>query len=208
MSKLPQTNEITISPISINSSQIAQYFGIEKKELNRILLKLKWLKRKYFLWLEPTKLGEGRGASKKKREILWNRKILGDKELLLSIQDVQKESVDYKKYRNKVYEKYKQDGYTIWNYAKEKGNYNRNIHFVAKKDREVLLIHCKSDKQDIKLEELLHFRENKRDFITENPIFSMYNLKIQYSMSHFLLSEEAFKYLQENIDTFSYEILK
>ncbi len=208
MSKVPQTNEITISPITINSSQIAQYFGIEKKELNKILLKLKWLKRKYFLWLDTTTLGEERGAKKEKREILWNRKILGDKELLVAIQNVQQETIDNEEYKNKVYKKYKQDGYTLWDYAKEKGSYNKNIHFVAKKDREVLLIHCKSDKQDIHLEEILHFRENKRDFITENPIFGMYTLKIQYIMSHFSLSEEAFKYLQKNRDTLSYEIFK
>jgi hypothetical protein len=211
MSTVPKKNEIVISPSTISTIQIAQYFDIERKALNKIFLELQWIKRKYFLWLATTELGKEKGAKKEHREILWNRGILGDKELILAIKSfksIRNETVDSHSYKMHVYKKYKQAGYTIWDYSKEKGSYDRNIHFVAKRDKEVVLIHCKSDQRDISLDEVLHFRENKKEFIAENPVFEMYTLKIKYVMSHFSLSEEAFVYLQKNKDRLFYEILK
>jgi len=211
MSTVPKKNEIVISPSTISTIQIAQYFDIDRKTLNQIFLKLQWIKRKYFLWLATTELGKEKGAKKENREILWNRGILGDKELILAIKDsknITNKLLDTEKYKMHVYKKYKQAGYTIWDYSKEKGSYDRNIHFVAKREREVILIHCKSNQTDISLDEILHFRENKKGFIAENPVFEIYTLKIKYVMSYFSLSEEAFVYLQKNKDMVSYEILK
>ena len=211
MSTVPKKNEIVISPSTISTIQIAQYFDIETKALNKIFLELQWIKRKYFLWLATTELGKEKGAKKEHREILWNRGILGDKELILAIKDsknITDKTVDSDSYKKHVYKKYQKEGYTIWDYSKEKGTYDRNIHFVAKRDKEVVLIHCKSNKEDISLKEVLSFRENKKEFITENPVFEIYTLKIKYVMSHFSLSEEAFKYLQKNKNTVFYEILK
>lgn len=211
MSTVPKKNEIVISPSTISTLQIAQYFDIEKKALNQIFLELQWIKRKYFLWLATTELGKEKGAKKENRDILWNRSILGDKELIFAIKEsknITNELLDVEQYKLHVYKKYKQAGYTIWDYSKEKGTYNRNIHFVAKLGKEVVLIHCKSNQTDISLDEVLQFRENKKGFISENPIFEMYTLKIKYVMSHFSLSEEAFVYLQKNKDSISYEILK
>ena len=211
MSTVPKKNEIVISPSTISTIQIAQYFDIERKALNKIFLELQWIQRKYFLWLATTELGKEKGATKENREILWNRGILGDKELILAVKDsknIDDEMVNSNTYKLQVYKKYKKAGYTIWDYSKEKGTYDKNIHFVAKRDREVVLIHCKSNQEDISLDEVLHFRDNKKEFIAENPVFEIYTLKIKYIMSHFSLSEEAFEYLQKNKNTVFYEILK
>ncbi|SFV64903.1 hypothetical protein MNB_SV-14-316 [hydrothermal vent metagenome] len=211
MSTVPKKNEIIISPRTISTTDIAKYFDIERKELNKIFLELQWIKRKYFLWFATTELGKEKGAKKENREILWNRSILGDKELILAIKDsknIVDETINSSAYKMQIYKKYKKAGYTIWDYSKEKGTYDRNIHFVAKKNKEVLLIHCKSDEKDINLEDLVDFIENKKSFIAENPIFGMYTLKIKYIISHFSLTEEAFKYLNENKNTIFYEIFK
>jgi len=211
MSTVPKKNEIVISPSTISTIQIAQYFDIKIKTLNKIFLELQWIKRKYFLWLATTELGKEKGAKKEKQEILWNRNILGDKELILSVREsknITDESIDSDAYKIIVSKKYKKEGYTLWDYSKEKGAYNRNIHFVAKRNRDVVLIHCKSNQEDISLEEILNFRENKKEFIAENPVFEIYNIKIKYVMSYFSLSEEAFEYLQSHKNTVFYKIVK
>jgi len=211
MSTVPKKNEIVISPSTISTIQIAQYFDIEIKALNQIFLELQWIKRKYFFWLTTTERGKGKGAKKENRKILWNRGILGDKELILAVKDSKnliEKNIDTETYKVLVSKKYKKEGYTLWNYSKEKGTYDRNIHFVAKRKRDVVLIHCKSNQEDISLEEVLNFRENKKEFIAENPVFEIYNIKIKYVMSYFSLSEEAFEYLQSHKNTIFYEILK
>ncbi|RUM70127.1 MAG: hypothetical protein DSZ07_03150 [Sulfurovum sp.] len=211
MSTLPKKNEIIISPSTISSIDIAKYFDINKKELNKIFLELQWIKRKYFLWLVRTELGKEKGATKENREFLWNREILGDKELILAVKtskNIEDATVNLDRYKWEVYKKYNKAEYTIWDYSKEKGSYDKNIHFVAKKGKDVLLIHCKNNEEDISLEEILTFEENKKEFIAENPVFTMYTLKIKYIMSHFSINEEAFKYLQKNKNSIFYEILK
>ena len=211
MSTVPeQKNQIVISPSTISTTQISKYFDLEVKKLNQIFLELRWLKRKYFLWLVTTELGKEKGAVKEHREIQWDRDILGDRELILAIHEAKNDStdIDPTAYKIQVYKKYQDEGYTLWDYSKEKGEYDRNIHFVAKKDKDVLLIHCKVDEQDITLEEVLDFRENKQAFIAENPVFAIYNIRIKYIMSGFSLSEEAFAYLQKNNRLISYELLK
>lgn len=211
MSIVPKKNEIIISPSSVTTSEIAIYFDIETRALKRIFLKLKWIKRKYFLWLDTTIQGEEKGAKKENRDILWDRRILGDRELLLAVkayQNIEEENIDYTNYKTEVYNQYKNLGYTVWNYEKEKGTYNKNIHFVVKQGKKVFLIHCKSNQKDITLNEILNLVENKKKFIEENPIFKIYNIKIKYIMSHFSLTEEAFKYLQKYKNSISYKIVK
>jgi hypothetical protein len=211
VSSVPKVkNEIVISPTTINTLQIAQYFNIDIKKLNKIFLELQWIRRKYFLWLVTTELGESRGAKKERREILWNRNILGDTELILAIKRTLTdfEEVDPALYRSKVQKKYQESGYTVWDYTKEKGSYDRDIHLVVKKDREVILIHCRNSEEDISLEEVLTFRKSKQVFLEENPVFSIYSLKLHYTMLNFSLTEEAFEYIKEHKEKISYELLK
>jgi hypothetical protein len=207
MSSIPK-NELIISPATISTTQISQYFNLEKKELNQIFLELQWIQRKYFLWLVTTGLGEEKGAIKEHKEIQWSREILGDTELIIAIKDFKNEEENPILYKMKIEKKYHKEGYTVWEYSKEKGIYDKNIHFVAKKDKKVLLIHCRTNKKDITLDDIISFEENKKKFITENPIFEIYNVKLQYTMSSFSLTEEAFKYLKEKKKEIYYEIIK
>lgn len=209
MSSIPEIkNEIIISPTTISTTQIAQYFNLEIKELNQIFLELQWIQRKYFLWLVTTGLGEEKGAIKENREIQWSREILGDKELIVAIKDFKNEEEDPILYKIKIEKKYNKEGYTVWDYSKEKEIYDKNIHFVAKKDKKVLLIHCRTNKEDITVDDIVSFQENKKTFISENPVFEIYNIKLQYTMSSFSLTEKAFKYLKEEKEKIYYEIIK
>ena len=209
MSNLPSIkNEIIISPSTISSNEISKYFDIEEKELNKIFLNLHWIKKKYFLWITPTELGQERGAVKENKIMYWNRDILGDKELISTINSDKEEVQDIESYKLKIYNKYQKEGYTVWNYSKEKGIFDRNIHFVAKKNKEVLLIHCKVDQNDITIDELTEFQKNKYAFLIENPVFENYQISLQYIMSGFLLDEDAFKYLKENRPLMAYEVIK
>ncbi len=212
MSTVPKKNNIIIAPSTVTTTQIAQYFDIDRKDLKYILLELKWMKRKYFLWLDTTKRGEEKGAIREKREILWDRRILGDKELLLAIknytEDIDDKIVEDGGYKNFIYDKYKKDGHTMWDYGKEQGRYNKGIDFIAKKGKNVLLIQSKSNQKDITLNEVLNFMEQKKKFISENPIFEAYDIQIKYIMSYFAINEEAFKYIQKNRESIYYKIIK
>jgi len=207
MSTVPKkNNEIIISPSTISTRQIAQYFDIEIKKLNKIFLEFQWLKKKYFLWLVTTELGVEKGAKKKNKEILWNRNILADKELIEAIKKTNHGSISSENYLEKIEAHYKKEGYTLWNYAKEKGIYNKNIHFVAKKQKEVFLIHCPIE--DITLDNVLQFEKSQKEFLAENLVFEMYQVTPLYVMANFLLDEEAFKYLNETISNVSYTVIK
>jgi len=209
MSNLPKIkNEIVISPSNISSLQIAQYFDLTPKELNQIFLKLQWIQRKYFLWLVTTALGEEKGVTKENKVFHWRREILGDQALILAIKEFKNEDEDPDLYKIKIQQKYEEEGYTVWNYSKEKGIYDKNIHFVAKKGKKVLLIHSRTNKKDITLEDITTFQENRKSFIIQNPIFEIYDIKLQYSISSFSLTEEAFKYLKEEKNNIYYEIVK
>jgi len=209
MSTIPKIkNEIAIAPFTITNQQIAQYFNLEIRELNQIFLKLQWIQRKYFLWLVITELGDENGAKKAYKEIVWDREILGNKELITLIKEFKNEDEDPDLYKMLIQKKYQNDGYTMWNYEKEKGIYAEKIHFVAKKDKKVLLIHCRTNKNDISIEHIIEFQKNRATFLTQNPVFEMYNVKLQYTMSSFSLTEEAFKYLKEKKNSIYYEMIK
>ena len=209
MSTLPEMkNEIIISPETITNVQISQYFDIEVKELKQIFLELQWVKRKYFLWLKTTGLGEEKGAKKRNNEIIWNREIIGDKELIIAIKYYKNEEIDPALYQSQVQNKYKKEGYTIWDYSKEKGSYNKNIHFVAKKDKTVLLVHCTTGKTDIMIDEVVNFMESRKEFLIENPVFKIYKTNVQYTMPNFSINEDAFKYLKEHKKYIYYKIMK
>jgi len=209
MSNIPKIrNSITISPSTITNRQIAQYFNLETKELSKIFLKLQWIQRKYFLWLAITDLGHNKGATKEHKEIIWKREILGNKELISLIKEFKNEEEDPDLYKKQIQNKYKKDGYTLWDYGKEKGIYADKIHFIAKKDKKVLLLHCRTNKHDISLDHIIGFQENREIFIKENPVFETYNIKLQYTMSSFSLTEEAFKYLKVEKDNIYYELVK
>ena len=106
---------------------------------------------------------------------------------------------DYEEYIKNHYEK---QSYTLWHHK------NRDITFVAKRKRQILLIHCCNNQSDISVEGLKSFQAQRDQFKKENPVFENYELSLHYIMSGFFLSEEAYKYMESHKGGITYEVIK
>lgn len=109
---------------------------------------------------------------------------------------------DNSNYENYIKNYYSKQGYTIWHYK------NRDITFVAKRKKQVLLIHCCNSQEDISIESLKRFQAQRDQFKKENPIFENYELSLHYIMSGFFLSEEAYRYMESYKGGITYEVIK
>jgi len=107
-----------------------------------------------------------------------------------------------------IYEKFAKEyfakqGYIVWEDSK-----NKNISFMAKKNKRVLLIHCCENQFDISLNELKKFQEQRDQFKIDNPLFQNYDLSLHYVMSGFFFTEEAYAYLEQKRGDITYELIK
>lgn len=206
--------DYTDSSSHLSALQVAQHFNIEATKLNKILQKLKWIEKEYDIWWIATVLGKKNGAidkihhNHKIKYVHWSPEILENKVLNLAIQQYLHTYKNDRAYKNFIAKYYLQQGYTLWNHTEDKGLDDKNIHYIAKKNRDIILIHCRSHPIDITLEEIKTFQQQKKAFISENPIFSDYDVKLLYNMSGFFLTEDAFWYIHEHSSTISYQILK
>lgn len=202
-----------VSP-HLSAAQIAQHFNIEATKINHILSDLKWIEKEYDIWWIPTVLGKKNGAieqihaNDKIKYVHWSREILENEELKLAIQRYIHTYKNDRAYKNFIANYYLDRGYTLWNHTEDKGLDDKNINYIAKKNREITLINCRGNPIDITVEEIKMFEQQKEAFVLENPIFADYDVKLLYNMSGFFLTEEAFWYIQENSSTISYQILK
>ena len=110
-----------------------------------------------------------------------------------------KDNSEYEKYIKNYYSK---RGYTLWHHN------NRDITFVAKRKRQILLIHCCDNQSDISVKGLKSFQAQRDQFKKENPVFEAYELSLHYIMSGFFLSEEAYKYMESHKGGITYEVIK
>lgn len=103
---------------------------------------------------------------------------------------------------------YKDQGYTVWEYAKEKNNTQKEIHLVVKKHQEIILVQCKNDDLDITKDKISKFEEQSNHFLEKNSIFKNYNLKLRYTMSGLFLDESAYQYIKNSNHKIDYTIVK
>jgi hypothetical protein len=103
---------------------------------------------------------------------------------------------------------YQEENYNVWDYTNDRGEEERTINIIAKKNREIILIHCHIKTDNITLEEVQKFEKQRDKFIDENPIFSEYDIKLRYTLKGFHFTEEAFWYIQEHAKFISYGIVK
>lgn len=115
--------------------------------------------------------------------------------------------IDKNEYIDFVTKHYRDDGYTVWEYSKEKEILESEIHLVVKRDNKILLIQCYSDHENLSQKNINNFEKESILFVGENKIFQSYDIQLIYIMSTLLLEESAYKYIKKsnNID---YEILK
>ena len=198
----------------LSATQVAEYFSIEPIELNKILQNLKWIEKEYHIWWVATLLGKKNGAVEQIHEndrvkyVSWSKEILENKELNLAVRRYIYTNKTDKAYKHFISKYYLNHGYTVWNHTADRGLEDKNINYIAKKSREILLINCRGHPVDITLDEIKIFEQQKNAFILENPVFAEYNVKLLYNMSGFFLTEEAFEYIKENGHLISYQILK
>ena len=110
-----------------------------------------------------------------------------------------KENSDYE---NAIQNYYSKRGYTLWYYK------HGDITFVAKRKKQILLIHCSDNQLDISVEGLKSFQQQCEKFKKDNPLFENYELSLHYILSGFFLSEEAYKYMERHKGGITYEVIK
>jgi hypothetical protein len=200
----------------IKTTKLAKFFSIEPRQLNQILSTMGWIEKKHYIWWVATDLGTKNGAIEHKIKnsrvcyVYWHKDIMKNKELLLIIKSTVRSYIENNQYEEFIKEYFSKKNYTVWHHSKEKTQHdkNKNITLVAKKNKEIILIHCRDNQLDISLDELKNFQQQRDEFKIDNPVFESYNLKLHYSMSGFFLMEDAYKYIENSKEDISYEIIK
>ena len=102
---------------------------------------------------------------------------------------------------------YRDKDYVVWEYSKEKNLTNHALNLVMKRGKDILLIDCRGDINEIRLEEILEFEEIGTEFVAQYEIFKNYNIIYLYICAEEKFSKKALEHIADN-SHFSYEILK
>lgn len=200
----------------IKTTELAKFFSIEPRQLNQILTTMGWIEKKHYIWWVTTELGQKNGAiehqikNSRVRYVYWHKDIMYNETLISTVERTVRSYIENNHYEEFTKKNYTDNGYTVWHHSKDKiqQDKNRNITLIAKKNKKILLIHCRDNQLDISIDELKNFQQQRDDFKIDNPVFSNYDLTLHYSMSGFFLTEEAYEYVEENSDDISYKVVK
>jgi len=200
----------------IKTSDLAKFFSIEPRQLNQILTTMGWIEKQHYIWWVPTELGKRNGAvvhkirNSRVRYVYWEKSIMQNEALIEIIKSTVRSYIENDTYENFIKEQFEAEGYTVWHYSKDKTQMekNKNITLVAKRNKKILLIHCRDNMLDISVDELKRFQEQRDNFKIENPVFEEYELTLHYTMSGFFLTEDAYAYVEENSGDITYEVVK
>jgi len=200
----------------IKTSDLAKFFSIEPRQLNQILTTMGWIEKEHYIWWVPTELGKKNGAvvhkikNSRVRYVYWEKSVMQNETLIEMIKSTVRSYIENDTYENFIKEQFESKGYTVWHYSKDKTQMekNRNITLVAKRNKKILLIHCRDNLLDISVDELKRFQEQRDNFKIENPVFEEYELTLHYTMSGFFLTEDAYAYVEENSSDITYEVVK
>ena len=200
----------------ISATELAKFFSIEPRQLNQILTNMRWIEKKHYIWWIPTEIGKRHGAvehvdkKSRVRYVYWKKDIMYDEELISTIKNTVRTYIENNLYEEFIKEYFVKQGYTVWHHSKDKKQQdkNKNITFVAKKNKSILLIHCRDNQLDISTDELKSFQKQRDKFKIDNPVFETYELKLHYTMSGFFLTEDAYEYVEEHSYDISYEVIK
>ena len=200
----------------ITVTELSKFFSIEPRQLNQILTSMKWIEKEHYIWWVATELGKENGAIEytdtrnRIRYVYWEKDIMYNQKLISTIKATIRSYIENNLYEESIKEQFIDQGYTVWHHSKDKmqQDKNKNITLIAKKDKKILLIHCRDNQLDISLDELKVFQQQRDDFKVDNPVFENYNLSLHYSMSGFFLTEEAYEYVEDNRGDITYEVVK
>lgn len=228
--------DTTNKPTYMNATDIATYFDISARELNKIFEELKWAKKEDKWWI-TTELGISKGAEQKyntrnkQKYIVWDSSIKKNYEIIQKIREIKSDkeigiikekpknlSNKEKKEKGDLYEKYvadyfREQGYYVWEHGKEKGVKDSSIDLLVKKERIIYFIQCKHwESWKIDHKEVKATRTDIRDYIQKNSeikfIVQDYTTKILYVTSKYCLTPGAKKYIEENEEILEYQVIE
>ena len=200
----------------IKTTALAKFFSIDPRQLNQILTTMGWIEKKHYIWWVATELGKNNGAIEHNIDnsrvcyVYWDKSIMHNQNLISTIENTVRSYIENNHYEEFVKEYFIKQGYTLWHHSKDKTqqNKNQNITFIAKKNKRILLIHCRDNQLDISLDELKKFQKQRDQFKIDNPVFENYDLSLHYTMSGFFLTEEAYEYVEKKRGDITYELIK
>jgi hypothetical protein len=182
------------------------------------LIALRIKKERYSWFVISDKLNQGKAvfnSSNRKKKInyrQWKSNRQEEQEiteLITTINeflDVAQNSDDYKSF---VANYYKVQGYTVWEYSKDREIPNsEKLNLVLKKSKEIILVQCKNNKINIDKEQVIDFEAQSEAFLGEHQIFKNYNIRLRYTMAGLFLEEDAYEYIKQHSDTIDYDIVK
>ncbi len=156
-----------------------------------------------FLGLKNRKKLSSRELKINKREEREINKLIS---IINEFLDIKENSDDYKVYVANIYKK---QGYTVWEYSKDKNIKNSNeLNLVLKKSHDIILVQCKNNNLNIGIDEIKEFEAQSFNFLKENQIFKNYNIKLRYTMAGLFLEENAYEYIKESAGYIDYDIIK
>ena len=110
-------------------------------------------------------------------------------------------------YTTFVANSYRAQNLTVWEYSKERNLVNHPLNLIIKREKDILLIQCRSHIKKVTLDELIEFENVGAEFTAQHPPFKRYNILYLYICSEDKFSSEALKYMKNN-SHISYDILK
>jgi len=112
-------------------------------------------------------------------------------------------------YRRFVAQEYQKQKYTVWEYSKDKNFSNQNqITLVLKKKDIIILVQCRNNNINIRLDNIYDFKVEVEQFLQQNRIFENYIVKLRYTMNSLLLEEDSYEYIKKNPHEIDYDIIK
>jgi restriction system protein len=105
---------------------------------------------------------------------------------------------EYEKFVARVY---RSRGYNVTEHGREMGKKDHGIDLIAKKDKEIIFIQCKTwnenGKWKIRHDNIKSFQTDARTFVEQKPIFKNYKLQIRYTLSGDFIHVSAIRHIEE-----------
>jgi hypothetical protein len=192
-------------------------FKALKFEIDRFLITLRIKKERYSWFVVPPHPTQGcsvfRSVAKKRITYKeWenskkeNKEVVELMDTINEFLDICETSDEYKAYVASLYTK---QGYTVWEYSKERDIMNsEKLDLVLKKSKDILLVECRNCHENIVLKDVKKFEAQADKFLKDNRVFENYSIKLRYTMSSLLLEEEAYDYIKSHSNKIDYDIIK
>ncbi|MBN2825584.1 MAG: restriction endonuclease [Campylobacterales bacterium] len=210
-------------PKYFTATQLGNKFELPATDINKILQTLNWQEKQGKWWI-ATDLGRNNGAFEKydtktkTKYVIWSIAIAYNprfKEAIESFKNPKPKLTSKQKgdlYEQFIANYYREQGCTVWEHGKEKGVKDSSIDLIVKKQKDILFVQCKNwESWKINHKEVKSARMDAREYMKSNPLFTKllqdYNLKLHYVSSKECLTKGAYKYIEENSNIISYEVI-